>query len=154
MKDSYGGMFLITLVTIFVVLFMSILLLGINYTRAFKVKNETINILERKQGYNRESKKEIEDYADQMHYNGRDSANMLGTKCQTSEATPKTFSASNICIQQIDITNSEDTGDSAAYYKVTAYIYIEIPLIFNGKFLVPVSGETKTIYDLIDTMDK
>ena len=139
MKESYGGMFLITLVTIFVVLFMSILLLGINYTRAFKVKNEVINILERKQGFNPEAKTEIDNYTDQMHYGGEE--DLLKGKCTGT----KSNAVDNICIEKKGITMGEDGEDAYAYYKVTTYIYIEIPLVIKGKFLVPVSGETKTI---------
>ena len=51
MRESIGGLWLFSIVVTFIVLFVSFLAYSISYTRAFKVKNEIINYIERAEGF-------------------------------------------------------------------------------------------------------
>ena len=51
MRESIGGLWLFSIVITFIVLFVSFLAYSISYTRAFKVKNEIINYIERAEGF-------------------------------------------------------------------------------------------------------
>ena len=45
MRESIGGAWLVGIVITFVVLFTSYLALSVNYSKAFKVKNEIISLI-------------------------------------------------------------------------------------------------------------
>ena len=49
MKEAIGGSWLMQIVIFFVLLFAAFLCFAINYTRAFKVKNELIKTIQRYQ---------------------------------------------------------------------------------------------------------
>ena len=51
MREAIGGTWLTGLVITFIVLFSGFLAYSINYTKAFRVKNEIINIIEKNEGY-------------------------------------------------------------------------------------------------------
>lgn len=50
MRESIGGTWTMQIVIVFILFFVAFITLTINYTRAFKVKNEVINIIEREEG--------------------------------------------------------------------------------------------------------
>ena len=51
MKDAMGGTWLTGLVIIFIALFAGFLAYSISYTKAFRTKNEIINIIEKNEGF-------------------------------------------------------------------------------------------------------
>ena len=51
MRESIGGTWLFGIVIVFIALFSAFLAYSISYTRAFNVKNEIINYIERNEGY-------------------------------------------------------------------------------------------------------
>ena len=50
MRESMGGAWLLQLMIVFILLFVAFLTVSINYTRAFRVKNEVLSFLEREEG--------------------------------------------------------------------------------------------------------
>lgn len=50
MKKSISNFWLLTLVIIFIFIFSAYLIITLNYAKAFKVKNEVLNIVEKKKG--------------------------------------------------------------------------------------------------------
>ena len=51
MKDAMGGTWLTGLVILFLALFACFLAYSISYTKAFRTKNEIINIIEKNEGF-------------------------------------------------------------------------------------------------------
>lgn len=51
MRESMGGVWLIGIVMSFVALFAAFIVYAISYTRAFNVKNQIINLIERSEGW-------------------------------------------------------------------------------------------------------
>ena len=51
MRESIGGTWTMQIVIVFILFFVAFITLTINYTRAYKVKNEVINIIEREDGF-------------------------------------------------------------------------------------------------------
>ncbi len=51
MRESIGGTWTMQIVIVFILFFVAFITLTINYTRAFKVKNEIISIIEREDGF-------------------------------------------------------------------------------------------------------
>ena len=44
MRDAFGGVFMIKLALIFIIIYVSFMAVAINYAKAFRVKNQVINI--------------------------------------------------------------------------------------------------------------
>ena len=49
MRDAFGGAFMIRIMLVFVFLFVFFIAIALNYAKAFRIKNEIINILEENQ---------------------------------------------------------------------------------------------------------
>ena len=67
MRESIGSTWVFQLVIIFILIFVSFLILTLTYSKAFKNKNEMINIIEKHEGITEESVRVINDY---LRYNG------------------------------------------------------------------------------------
>ena len=59
MRESIGGAWLVGIVITFVVLFTSYLALSVNYSKAFKVKNEIISLIEENEGLTDKTQEKI-----------------------------------------------------------------------------------------------
>lgn len=144
MREAFGGTWLMGIVLLFIVVFSGFLAISINYSKAFKVKNEILNLIEKNEGFSNTSgsysgnstEEKIQNYLDKIGY-----ASATNFKC------PENLYGENYaprdggyCVAKID---SKDGKSS--YYKVTTFVKIELPLIWNS-FSFPVSGETKVIY--------
>ena len=49
MRESFGGAFMIKLVLVFIVIYITFMAVAIDYAKVFRVKNNVINILEQNQ---------------------------------------------------------------------------------------------------------
>ena len=150
MKDSFGGAFMIKLMLIFIVIYITFMCVAINYAKVFRVKNNIINILEQNQ-FDISSSSErtiITDNIDEYLLNVPYSIGDASKSSVKSDCGGLEFGSSNgermltkrgVCIQK-----NSASGSSNVYYKVTAYIAIDFPF-FGLSFTFPISGETKTI---------
>ena len=134
MRDAFGGTFLIEILMVFVVLFVSFTAVIVNVAKTFRIKNEIINIVEQTQYYpgNSKSIAKIDDYINNAGYQTvaeKDCNGYWGTK--------------GYCIEP---QGSESNG-SYDYYKVTVYVSISLPF-FGIDMTLPVSGESKSYPDL------
>lgn len=156
MRDAIGGVFSLQIILVFVILINGYMAYSVNYTRAFRVKNGIINIVEEREGFTKDSKttEEIHDYVSRAGYGlssvqqlaVRNSDNVDGWYCKGEDG---------YCVKCFDNTgNNTITSDNAeyrgVYYSVRTYVNMDIPIlnrIFTGlpDFLA-VKGDTKTIY--------
>lgn len=148
MREAIGGTWLLTIVLVFIVLFSSFLALSINYSKAFKVKNGIVNIIEKKEGLSEASQTEIEKYLSTVGY-------LVYSKCPknlteqgdgtlVSGFIPYTADASQYryCVAKTE----DDSGNiKKSYYKVTVFFRVDLPIL-GDIFTFPISGETKPIY--------
>ena len=136
MRESFGGAFMIKLVIIFIVIYVTFMCLALNYARAFRVKNRVINILEQHQfsgAGDNATLNEVGTYLDEVHYIVPLPEDKTG--CDTTNTD--TVYYHGVCITGYGSNN-------AKYYKVTTYIIIDFQF-FNLRLPLRVSGETKTI---------
>ena len=151
MKEAIGGGWLLGFVAVFIVIFSAYLAISINYTKAFKVKNKIINIIEEKEGYTESSNVE----AGNVNLERLDSDNTtegevykfldtIGYAYEISSCPDESASvrAGGYCIKKV-------CSGLSSYYKVTTFISIEIPIVWL-KINVPISGETKIIFNDTD----
>lgn len=153
MRESIGGTWLLGFVVLFIVLFSAYLAYSINYTKAFKTKNFIINTIEENEGFKVSTHASLDAVSDEelasstrtedkIYYylkkNGYKTTLDSG-KCEKDTQ----YREGGYCIKKI-------YTDNGAYYKVTTFITIEVPLIWQ-KFTIPIKGETKVIYNVQDS---
>lgn len=148
MKEAFGGTWLLGFVVLFIVLFSAYLAISVNYTKAFKAKNKIINIIEQSEGFT-----ESDSW---MVSNLKDSELLASNK-----AEDKIYYYLKQAGFAIDVNDSrcpegaymQEGGyciskvctNQGAYYKVTTFIQIELPVIWQT-FTIPIKGETKVLY--------
>lgn len=68
MRESIGTTWILQLVIVFILLFVSFLTLSLNYSKAYKTKNEMLSIIEKYEGLNSDSIKIINNYLSYNNY--------------------------------------------------------------------------------------
>lgn len=166
MKESIGQAFLVNLILIFFLVLILMLLGSINYSKAYKVKNRIITILEKHgtdvesgSGLSDEVKKEINVNLKKAGY--AHSKNAIDCNKYTDGGTllyPENVAGLqyDYCVIKKDAstgsyptpTGTTETYQGARYYKVITFMEFDVPLI-GGYLKFPVQGETKLIYEVI-----
>lgn len=142
MRESFGGAFMIKLVLVFIVIYISFMAVAINYAKAFRVKNNVINILEQNQFKLGDDITVIDGYLAKVPYDLYNNTSVK-SNCNNTEFGSKkentVLTNRGVCITQFSDDKTNDV-----YYKVTSYISIEFPF-FDIYMTLPISGETKVI---------
>lgn len=129
MREAIGGTFLIKLIMFFIVIYVAFLAIAVNYSIAFRVKNNIINLIEEYEGYEL-AQRPIRNYISSVGYYRANTMSLSSGDCENKE--------SGYCIRQL-------TSKRGKYYKVTTYVSFDFPLL--GRIMnFPVSGETRVIY--------
>ena len=154
MREAIGSTWLIGIVITFIAIFSGFLAYSISYTKAFRVKNEIINIIEKNEGF-KSSPNDLTNITDTelkednttavkevrfIKAIGYDYAKFDSSSNPCKEGTLQT---GGYCLAKYCPTNGET---SRIYYKVTTYISLSIPII-NVGINLPISGETKALYN-------
>lgn len=154
MRDAIGGVFNIWFLMIFIVFVSGYLAFSVSYSKAFKVKNKIISVIEQYQGYNDNAAEKIDQYIDKLGYN-------RASQAQAEERLGK-FDTSGgwtcpnntgYCYKKTYVDGDENgsaTGRPKSYYSVVTFVNVEIPIF--EKFLpylsfFHTSGDTMTIYE-------
>lgn len=156
MREAIGGTWITQLVIVFIFLFVAFLSLSINYSKAFKVKNEVLSFIEKNEGvsfektdtlgsigyinnylannnYNTKGYCEINDYGQNNLSN-----NKILTKITTNNRKNKYF----YCIKEI--SSSGDNFKDRKYYEVKLFFKFNLPIIGDITTFT-VEGQTKDI---------
>lgn len=147
MKDAFGGAFMIKIILIFLSIYIAFMAVALNYAKAFRVKNQIINIIEQYEGFyesgngkTTDVKEVIKNYAQRMSYDVPIPERMP-TPDNNKECTDLGY-----CITTINSGNG-------TYYVVETYVYLQMPFslpLINLQVTVPIRGETKVIKNLLD----
>lgn len=139
MRDAFGASYYIKFALVFIAIFASMLAVALNYTKAFRVKNQIINYIEVNNGLSESLKKDIENYVISMDYY------VQNVNPGSRVSSVKEFSFQNECNKRgyciYKVTSDDLKGE---YYKVVTYIHIEFPF-FRINLNVPITGETKLV---------
>ena len=147
MREAFGGTWLLGFVVLFIVLFSAYLAVSVNYTKAFKAKNKIINIIEQNEGFSSSTGnvanktdndlKNSKNTEDKIYYYLRNAGFVLEDikSCPNSDSPVR---EGGYCVEKVGTSHG-------AYYKVTTFIKIELPLIWQT-FTIPIKGETKVLY--------
>lgn len=132
MRESIGSTLLFSLIITIIIVMIGFLVGSLSYSKAFKVKNRIIDIIEKNDGWNSAAEEEIKNKLSSTGYRLN-----ADRKCPAGYEKKTDY---DICIA----TKSTDRG---TYYKVETYMHFDIPLI--GEMLeFPVNGETKVLQNL------
>ena len=148
MDESFGGAFMIKLLFVFFIIYVTFMCIAISYAKAFRIKNTVTNKLEQEQYVFGEDYSFIDNYLGEVSYaidsdNNRVKANCGGLNLGGIDNENKIILTVNgVCIRQL---GDDDKDGHDYYYKVTSYIAINFPF-FGLDYMIPISGETKIIY--------
>ncbi len=144
MRDAVGGSFMIKLLLVFLAVYAIFIAIAINYAKAFRVKNKILDIIEQNEGIDPTNnsdpaKQKINDYMNSISYNvinsNSDIVDRVENDCSGYDFTD---TVRGYCIHKV-------TYGEASYYKVRTFVTINIPLVRNLSFTIPISGETRKI---------
>lgn len=141
MKAATGNAMLMNIMIVFIVIVMALLVTSISYTKAFRVKNRIIDIIEYYDG-------DFSNNKDKITNEINTSLSSVGYRLSSSKSCKKIDNKEALKINtnyQVCIYEYSDTNYNK-YYKVISYMYFDVPLI-GGILNIPVSGETKVFYD-------
>lgn len=147
MRDAIGGAMTIQIIIIFLLLINGYLAFSVNYTKAFRTKNQIISIIEQHEGLTPPAQEKIRSYLTQAHYK-------VGAEYfRKAEQKGYVCFEGGYCVKAtaIDDTGSNDPGNTyrGSYYSVITFVNIDVPIInkiFPFFDVFQVKGETKTIY--------
>lgn len=143
MKAATGNAMLMNIIIIFLVAVMALLVTSISYTKAFRVKNRIVDIIEHHNGnfvgrYGEAIKNDIRENLKSIGYRYNN-----GKQCPTMDGVSDSDTYTDRDYLYCIYTYRTDKGK---YYKVIAYMYFDFPII--GEHInIPVYGETKVFYE-------
>ena len=166
MRQAIGSTWIFQLVIIFILIFVSFLILTLTYSKSYKTKNELLNIIEKHEGVNEESVAIINNYLNQTGYRYMHSCphstadvgwmgsdNLEGDTLERVNGNKKYY----YCIRKH--SNSKKKGSNAAnknltmYYEVMIFFKFNLPVINNiGTFTT--NGTTNDIFNNPDIFSK
>lgn len=155
MKEAIGGTWILGIVIVFIVLFTSYLALSVNYSKAFKVKNKVIEIIEENEGLTSDAQTKITQYLNDVGYfvygpcnREQDTDDLLENGYGDVVGCEKKVAAANTQKYKYCVATRNAGNDDILqrkYYKVTVFFKFDLPL-FDEVFTFPVTGETKAVY--------
>lgn len=144
MREAFGNAFIINFVIVFVGIFIFFFAGSLAYTKAFKVKNKIINIIEERGGYDSTSedlKTEITDYLKDAGYRIVSTGSCPEKKGMTlvngSNGNNNIINGYLYCVWE-----KNDESERGTYYGVQTYMYFDVPIV-GETVTIPVYGETK-----------
>lgn len=154
MRDAFGGAFSIKLMLVFLMLYVAFICVALNYARAFRVKNRIINIIEQKEGYCGNNRKqinnEIDEYLDSAGYVilGSNIGDKIGSGYTCLNGFDKTNNnqGRGYCIYNKK-NNQGETCEDKSVYSVETYMVFKLPII-NINFPIVIKGETRPVEKL------
>ena len=142
MRDALGGLFNLTLLFTFLFLITGFVIFGINYYKAFSVKNKIITTIEQYEGNmsNDKLNTKIKDYIKRLNYN----PNITNRINISTSDDWKCSKELGFCY----FVEEFDKEKCSYIYKVRTFVDTDVPIfsrLFDSTNLFSVSGETKVI---------
>lgn len=136
MKESIANAFISNLVIIFIIIFIFFFAGSLTYSKAFKVKNRIVDIIEKYEAFDSNAIAEINSTLGEMGYRVNRSLKGCDRRNGKDSLTLNT-NTYRYCVYEYETPKGK-------YYGVAAYMYFDIPII--GQSLeFPVYGETKIL---------
>lgn len=142
MKEAISNSFLTMFILIIISLLIALISASLSYTKAFKVKNRILNIIETRQTWNVDVKEEVDEALLDMGYRINTAAKQncpVRTGATNNGQALNTYGSNyRYCVYRYETFKGP-------YFEVVAYMYFDIPII-SSLLEIPVHGQTKIIY--------
>lgn len=153
MRETIGSTWIYQLVIVFILIFVSFLILSLSYSKAYKNKNEVIDIIERNEGVNKETVGTINNY---LFYNGYRIKNYCprenGWLGSTDIEKSKALSVANPGTKYYYCVRRRAGSKNMVYYEVKIFFKFNLPIVQNvGTFTI--DGSTNDIMKTKDWFD-
>ena len=152
MREAVGSYFLTTIFIIFVVLFTGYMCLSINMNKAYKVKNEIINIIQKNNGLDENSLVQIQDFMTRVGYRTTGNCNSpesyeyaFGISGSSANSNKPVFCAKQMITEYEQQAFSKVQFPKAAYYQVKVFFAVDLPVVRNF-FTFGLKGSTKKLF--------
>lgn len=152
MRESIGGTWIVGIVIVFIVIFTSYLAFSVNYSKAFKVKNGIISIIEENEGLSDKTQEQIRKYLNNSGYYVYGNCSKVDIDYGDTETNgiltgyeQQAGANSNKYKYCVFTRTVDDKVLERKYYRVTVFFKFDIPILENA-FTFPVTGETKAVY--------
>ena len=156
MRQAIGTTWIMQLVIIFMLIFVAFVALTINYTKAFKMKNELITFVEKNEGISEREDGTLDLINNYLEYNGYSVRggcpegsygidNLNDPVLKEAQDGERYY----YCIQKIP-TAGPSTMERARYH-VTIFFHFSLPII-GDIFTFSVDGETVDITNPVDSL--
>ena len=150
MREAVGSYFLTTIFIIFIVLFTGYMCLSINMNKAYKVKNEIINIIQKNNGIDEDSLRQIQDFMTKVGYrttgtcdNRSDLA--FGISGTSTNSDKPVFCAKPIVTEYETSAYTTVQFPKTVYYQVKVFFSIDLPVV-RRLFTYGLKGSTKKLF--------
>ena len=147
MRESYGGMWITGLVVSFTFIFAAFLALSINYSKAFRVKNEVLSMIEKGEGVTSNTRKTIARYLVNNNYStkGKCKGYSYGIDVKginNYSITENPSGKYSLCVSKVKSVGPNFSN--RAFYEVKLFFKFNLPVL--GDFATfSVKGQTKDI---------
>ena len=158
MREALGGTWLFQIVIVFVFLFTGYVCLSINHSKAFAVKDDIIETIERYNGIDLASVTKVDDNTDNpcisaitdrlktVSYRTGGNCSKLGKEwVGFNRMGGRNDSNATYCIKK-EIVSGGGELPKIAYYKVAVFYQLDLPVL-NNFLSFKVIGDTKLIYE-------
>ena len=158
MKESVGALSLTTIVIFFIILFSGYLCISVNNTKAYNVKNEMINIIQKHNGLDDGTFEEIRDYMSTVGYRSTGPCDPeFDGVGYSATGTASGSRGALFCIKEVqadggDRYDPHNQFPDVKYYKIKVFFSLDLP-IFNNAFSFSLSGVTKNIFYPVELGD-
>ena len=118
MRDAFGGVFMMRLMLAFITIFVAFSAVSLNYAKAFRIKNQVIDVIEQMEIQKIDDISTHYDKLDQIKKNSKYNINCD----KEGPITDEKSKVIGVCRSGIVITvNSERSNDEFVYYNVITY---------------------------------
>lgn len=151
MRETVGATWIYQLVIVFILIFVAFLALTMNYTKAFKVKNDVLSIVEKYEGFSKKSISIINNYLLSNGYKTTNDcySNEMGSQDLTSDVLKKATSGQKYYYCVSKIPTATETRANRAKYKIRIFFRFDLPVI-GHLYTFEVDGTTIDITNSID----
>ncbi len=151
MREAIGGLGLFQIVIFFLALFSGYLCLSVNSSKAYKVKDEIINIIEKHNGIEESAIKEIQTYLTKVGYRSTGNCESGVERGYSANGRASISRGALFCIKEVSVHKyDKDNVDSLqlperSYFAVRVFFKLDLP-IFGDVFAYDLKGDTRILY--------
>lgn len=140
MREAIGHALLLQLIVTFLFAVMLVFTGSVSYSKAYKLKNRIINIIEENKGYNSEAQEEIDEVLSNVGYQISNGIANCQKKTNAIDMYPGPYNSNGYkyCVVKYEDSKGRE------YYGVTTFMSFQFPIV-NNIMEFPVYGESKTI---------